>query len=215
MTKEFSPQATPGPADRIAIRPVGLDDWASVRYVHSTAFRLLAAGHFTPDECDAFAGFVRSQDYVDLLIAENVQAAWLDGELVGTSGWTPADDNGALARITAVFVRPFFTRLGIGRRLVLDAEARARNAGFERFSARVTFNAVGFFEKLGYDITSYGIQPIAAEQGLPITYMRRHPLPDGGRRAAPKNAETAVDAAPADPGSLPPALGSLVTPRGR
>jgi GNAT superfamily N-acetyltransferase len=215
MVKESSPQAMPGAADRIALRPVGLDDWASVRYVHSAAFRAHANGHFTEAECDAFTNFVRSQRYIDRLIGQNVHAAWLDGELIGTSGWTPADDNGALARITAVFVRPLFTGMGIGRRLVLNAESHARAAGFERFSARVLVNAVGFFEKLGYDVTSHGVQTIGADQDLPITYMRKHAATDApADRAAKASSNVGADGA-APEGEPPPRLVSLVTPRAR
>ena len=160
-------------SDQILIRPVGVDDWASIRYVHSTAFRLLSASFCTPNEIDAFTGFVRSQTYTDRLMWENLHTGWLGDELVGTAGWAPADDSGAQARITSVFVRPLFTRMGIGRRLVRDAEARARAAGFERFSARVTLNSVGFFEKLGYDVTSYGVHVVMGDQTMPVTYMRK------------------------------------------
>ena len=87
---------------------------------------------------------------------ENLHAGWLGDELVGTAGWTPADDSGS-AGTHHVGVRPAAVHAhGIGCRLARDAEARARAAGFERFSARATLNSVGFFEKLGYDVTSYG-----------------------------------------------------------
>ena len=205
MVDPLSPQPSASPADRMTIRRVGMDDWANVRYVHATAFRILAGKDCEPAEAEAFAAYVRSQDYADRLQSESLHAGWLDGELVGTAGWTPADDSGALARITSVFVRPLFTRLGIGRRLTLDAEARAHAAGFERFSARATLNSVGFFEKLGYDVTSHGIHIITTEQGMPITYMRKH-------EAA---AQPTAMPAPAEPQSQPLAFHNLVTPRGR
>ena len=162
-------------SDRILIRPVGVDDWANIRYVHSTAFRLMSASFCTPNEIDAFTAFVRSETYAERLMWESMHAAWLDGELVGTAGWSPADDSGTQARITSVFVRPLFTRVGIGLRLVRDAEARASAAGFERFSTRATLNSVGFFEKLGYDVTSYGVHVVMGEQTMPVTYMRKRP----------------------------------------
>ena len=205
MADPLSPLPFARPADQVTIRPVGMDDWANVRYVHATAFRVLAGSDCEPAEADAFAAYVRSQDYADRLQTENLYAGWLDGELVGTAGWTPTDDSGVLARITSVFVRPLFTRMGIGRRLALNAEARARTAGFERFSARATLNAVGFFEKLGYDVTSHGIHIIATEQGMPVTYMRKHePV-----------AHPAPVRGPAEPQSQPLAFQSLVTPRDR
>lgn len=205
MVNPLSPQPFARPADQVTIRRVGMDDWASVRYVHATAFRILAGSDCEPAEVEAFAAHVRTQDYADRLQSEDLYAGWLDGELVGTAGWIPADDSGALARITSVFVRPLFTRLGIGRRLALDAEARARAAGFGRFSARAPLNAVGFFEKIGYDVTSHGVHAFATEKGMPITYMRKdeattHALALRG---------------PAEPQSQPIALQSLVTPRDR
>lgn len=183
--------------DRMLIRPVGVDDWANIRYVHSAAFRLLSASFCTPNEIDAFTAFVRSETYADRLMWENVHTAWLDDELVGTAGWTPADDSGSQARITSVFVRPLFTRAGIGRRLVRDAEARARAAGFERFSARATLNSVGFFEKLGYDVTSYGVHTGMGEQSMPVTYMRKRtaamaPVVAAAEEASAKERESAM-----------------------
>jgi GNAT superfamily N-acetyltransferase len=173
MSSEARFGGGPALSDRIVIRPVRVDDWANVRYVHSTAFRLLAASFCTPNEIDAFTAFVRSETYAERLMWENMHTAWLDDELVGTSGWAPADDSGTQARITSVFVRPLFTRVGIGHRLVRDAEARASAAGFERFSTRATLNSVGFFEKLGYDVTSYGVHALIREQTMPVTYMRK------------------------------------------
>jgi GNAT superfamily N-acetyltransferase len=175
MSSESRGRESVALSDRIVIRPVGVDDWANVRYVHSTAFRLLAASFCTPGEIDAFTALVRSEAYAERLMWENLHGAWLDDELVGTAGWIPADDSGTQARITSAFVPPLFTRMGVGRRLVRDAEARALSAGFERFSTRATLNSVGFFEKLGYDVTSYGVHAIAAHQTMPVTYMRKRP----------------------------------------
>jgi GNAT superfamily N-acetyltransferase len=175
MSSEARGRESVGLSDRIVIRPVGVDDWANVRYVHSTAFRLLAASFCTPGEIDAFTALVRSEAYAERLMWENLHGAWLDDELVGTAGWIPADDSGTQARITSAFVPPLFTRMGVGRRLVRDAEARALAAGFERFSTRATLNSVGFFERLGYDVTSYGVHAITAHQTMPVTYMRKRP----------------------------------------
>lgn len=214
MVKESSPQAIPCTADRLVLRPVGLDDWASVRYVHTASFRAHAGGHFAESELDAFAKLVRSQRYIDRLLGENVHAAFLEDQMVGTCGWTPADDNGALARITAIYVRPFFTRMGIGRQLVTDAEARARTAGFERFSVRVTFNAVGFFEKLGYDVTSYGIQALTTDQGLPVTYMRKRMQAEVGAETAAQGVGGGTSGS--EPGDAAVAsISALATPRDR
>lgn len=214
MVDQSSLQPFARPADQLTIRRVGVDDWAGVRYVHATAFRVLAAGECEAGEIDAFAGYVRSQDYANRLAAENLHAGWLDGELVGTSGWIPADDSGALARITSVFVRPLLTRIGIGSRLAMDAEARARAAGFERFSTRAMLNSVGFFERLGYEVTSYGVHAISPAYGMPVTYMRKR-ANDAATEVNKGVSGASVPDGTADlePQALSPR--ALVTPRGR
>ena len=74
---------------------------------------------------------------------EEVYGAWLDGELIGTVSWHAAGNSGSTASIGGIFVR--HPRLGIGRRLLAEAEARAHQCGFERLSACATANAVPFF----------------------------------------------------------------------
>ena len=129
----------------------------------------------------AFAAYVYTSVYSDLIRGENVLAGFLGSEMVATAGWAPADDNGVSARIRSVFVRPLFAGIGIGRRMTLEAENWARRSGFRNFGARVTLNAAGFFETLGYDITSHGVQLLPGERGLPVCFMRKSdqstPLP--------------------------------------
>ena len=156
-----------------SIRPIGVDDWASVRYVHASAYRILVSRDSGDLRADAFAAHVRSQDYADRLLQEHIHAAWFCGALVGTAGWVPADDGGVIARITSVFVSPLFMRASIGTRLVHNAEARARAAGFERFSTRATIGSIGFFEKLGYEVTAQGVQAAGEGHTMPVAFMRK------------------------------------------
>lgn len=164
-------------ASAVVLKPVGLDDYSAVRYVHSTSLRLQGMAYLTEDEIQAFTDFVYSTEYVASLMQDNLVAAWLGDELVGTAGWCPSDSNGSAARIRSVHVRPLFTGLDIGTRLVLDAEDRARRAGFSEFSTRATPNAVGFFNALGYEVTSYGVRQLANEHGLPVSFMRKQSPP--------------------------------------
>ena len=93
-----------------------------------------------------------------MLMKEEVYGAWLDGELVGTARWHANGANGSTARIGSVFVR--HPPLGIGRRLLAEVEARARQSGFDKFAAGVTANAVPFFERLGYKVASRGVKTL-------------------------------------------------------
>ena len=155
------------------IRPIGIDDWSAVRYVHALAFERLAGPMLDIDEIAAFKARVAQSDYTDDLQAEQLVGAWIERELVGTAGWLPTDDTGAAARITSVFVNPIFARLGIGAALVAHVEASAEQAGYRCYTTRATANAVGFFHALGYEISSHGVRTISAAHDIPVIYMRK------------------------------------------
>jgi GNAT superfamily N-acetyltransferase len=162
-------------AGQVVIRPVGLDDWSSVRALHTSAFQRFVVPLIEEESAAAAVSYLGSPDYLEGLRLENLHSAWLDGYLVGTCGWVPGDDAVSAARITSVFVDPLFNGLGIGRRLVQDAEARGWVAGYRSFTARAADHSVGFFLALGYEVTAFGLSARTSELAVPITYMRRRP----------------------------------------
>jgi len=172
---QMSPERTrAGLARALEIRPIGLDDFAAVRYVHESAFRLLAAGQYTEAEIAAFHDHVYSTRYSDMLMQHVLLTGWLGGELVATSGWALPAERDEAARIRAVFVRPLFTGIGIGQRMVEAAEGDARRSGFTEFAVRATLNAVGFFESLGYEVTSHGTRTLAGRATIQVAFMRKN-----------------------------------------
>ena len=115
---------------------------------------------------------------------EEVYGAWLDGELIGTVSWHAAGNGGSTASIGGIFVR--HPRLGIGRRLLAEAEARAHQCGFERLSACATANAVPFFLQFGYETVSRGVRSLSFECVLPVTFVKKR-LPPGRPATAALN----------------------------
>ncbi len=118
-------------------------------------------------------GQIYDPDYTEALMGEDLWLALVDDRIVGSASWTAAGDTGRAARITGPCVDPIFTRLGIGRRLLALAEERARAAGFDVFTVRAPFVSVGFFDLLGYKISSHGAHAIGTEHGFPIIYLRK------------------------------------------
>lgn len=159
------------------LRAVEIDELSDVRYIHAGALRAQAAEQLSQAEIEAFVSYVYSEAYTDRL-AEMVRARRLfgvtvDGKLTCTAGWTPANDSGATARLMAVFVAPMFAGVGLGRRLTLAAEADAAQAGFRAVSVRTPVGAVGFFQRLGYGVSSYGVWTLKPECALPVGFMRK------------------------------------------
>lgn len=156
------------------IGAAGPDNWSEIRSLHALAFRRLAGPSIEPGQCEAFVARIYAPDYTAALETQDLRVAWYDGRAIGTAGWVPSDDSGTVARLTSVFVSPLYTRLGIGRRLVVAAEARARAAGFGTFAVRAFQPSAGFFEAVGYIRSSQGVQSVGTENGIPVVFMRKH-----------------------------------------
>jgi GNAT superfamily N-acetyltransferase len=158
---------------RLEIRGADPDHWSDVRSLHALAFRRLDSPALEPAQCQAFVAHIYAPDYTAALQMQDIQTAWYEGQIIGTAGWMPSDDRGTAARITSVFVSPLFARIGVGRRIVAAAEARARAAGFRTFVVRAFQPSAGFFESLGYVRSSQGVQVVGTENGIPVVFMRK------------------------------------------
>jgi len=161
------------PPDLLRIRPIGIDDWSAVRYVHENAFRTNVAPHVEAETADAFLASLREPDYAEQLWGSDLTGAWLHGELAGTAGWRRVDADAPVARIEALFVRPLFTFLGIGSALLAHAESQARGAGCTAFTATVPAVTVPFLLRFGYDIVGYGADLPDAPLSEPLFFMRK------------------------------------------
>lgn len=177
MSDPSPPRPEMALADAATLRPVSIDELSSVRHLHAGSVRQLAAGHLSEGELGAFAHYVRSERYADRLI-EAVQngrlvAAELMGSVVATAGWVAANDAGATVRLMAVFVSPLYAHKGLGRLVVDATEAEARRAGYSTFTVRAPIGSIGFFERLGYDVSSHGVWPLPPEQAVPVGFLRK------------------------------------------
>jgi GNAT superfamily N-acetyltransferase len=107
----------------------------------------------------------------DLLVDGTYFAIEADGELVACGGWsrrgraymgsadTPGDDRyldpaTESAHIRAMFVRADWTRRGLGRRIIEESEAAARQMGFRRMDLVATLPGIPLYEAAGYVLTA-------------------------------------------------------------
>jgi GNAT superfamily N-acetyltransferase len=180
------------PAERVKLRPISIDDWSDVRYVHGAAFRAIIGPRVSPRYVDEFMALVDTPAYVDRLGGSDLAGAWLDGQLAGTAGWRPMDSQGPVARIEGLFVQPLFSFMGLGSLLLAHAEARARSAGYGAVTALAPSISVPFFMRLGYDIYAQGAGVSDPPSDMPVFVMRkREPaaitvLADGSRAQLPQ-----------------------------
>ena len=107
----------------------------------------------------------------DLLVDGTYFAIEADGELVACGGWSrrgraymgsadaPGDDRyldpaTESAHIRAMFVRADWTRRGLGRRIIEESEAAARQMGFRRMDLVATLPGIPLYEAAGYVLTA-------------------------------------------------------------
>ncbi|MGE0627677.1 MAG: GNAT family N-acetyltransferase [Hyphomicrobiaceae bacterium] len=166
--------------EAVILRPATIDDFSDIRYVQTESVRRIAARMLSEDETAAFVALVCSQSYagrlVDLVRAGRLTVAVMGeaGSIVGTAGWVPANDSGAVARLVAMFVGPQFARQGIGRRLFHAVEAQSSRAGFSGLTVRSPIGATGFFLKLGFEVASHGVWGVGPDVNVPVAFMRRN-----------------------------------------
>lgn len=159
---------------RLTIAPISLDHFSDIRNLHASALREGTTSVLSETELDALLTLVRSPQYSELLQQEETYGGWIDDELVGTASWHTNSDDGRGARIGWVFVRhPGF---GIGRRLVTEVEARAQHSGFNQLAVSATANAIPFFQRLGYQVSSRGVRNVGPSCALPVAFMRKYLL---------------------------------------
>ncbi len=177
MTVHTTPPAREDLLAAVDVGPAQIDEMSTIRHLHASSARRLAAGMLSETETAAFAAHIYSENHssrvAEAIMSGRLMAARLAGELIGTGGWTPANDAGSVARLIAVFVSPLYARNGVGRRLVSAAETKAQAAGFTVFNVRAPLGASEFFEHLGYEITSHGVWPVDRDVSLPVAFLRK------------------------------------------
>lgn len=179
--------------DLLHFRPIGIDDWSNVRYVHANAYRTLVRPHTSLHGDASFEAFVDSPAYVDHLRSSNLIGAWLNGVLVGTAGWRPVDEHGRGAEIEALFVQPVFTFMGIGGALLAHVEDEARRAGCSAFTTLATAKSAPFFERFGYRQMGAADGGVFGERAMPLLLMSKDEFaPDAATSSFGKTQEHAL-----------------------
>jgi GNAT superfamily N-acetyltransferase len=177
MTASTSIPARNNLLEAVEVGQAAIDEMSSVRHLHASSAKRLAAGMLSESEIAAFVDHIYTDGYSarisDVVAAGRLSTARLAGELIGSAGWLAANDSGAVARLIGVFVSPLYARHGIGRLLVAAAEAQARQAGFATFTVRAPLGASAFFEHLGYEAASHGVWPLTRDVALPVAFLRK------------------------------------------
>jgi len=136
----FVREATPG--DRACLRECHV---AAVREFGPRAYddRQVAAW---ADEVDPAEDYPVDADGHYLVVAERPTGDESEGEVVGYGHLAPTE-----SEVRAVYVHPDAAGRGVGTAILDALEARARDLRLDALALSASLNAVGFYERAGYE----------------------------------------------------------------
>lgn len=129
----------------IRIRRAREADRAAIRQIQQEAARTGGAGLYSPEEIEAWVGWIGEGHYTLDAPGHLFLVAECEGTVVGFG-------RAELPRgeIEALYVAPDAGGLGIGRELLRSMEEGAREAGADRLALNASLPARLFYERAGY-----------------------------------------------------------------
>ena len=167
------------------LREATLDDVPQLIRLRRLAIRELAANAYTADQIDAFLLHVPTPENV--IAGGTYFVAVASGMIVGSGGWSlhgrasefAVDSCHAAAVEPAAFIRAMYThpdwvRRGIGRSILIAAEADAQAAGYHRFASHALLSSVPLYRACGYSEISRCSARLDDRISLPLVHMEKH-----------------------------------------
>lgn len=129
----------------VHLRRVRAGDGEALHDVFLSSIHSLAAGHYAPDQLDAWTSEITPARLEVRLTQTIAVAAECEGRIVGFGA---LDVNHA--ELDFLYVHPDFARRGIGRRLADWVEAEALRRGIRQLQLTASLNAFAAYERMGY-----------------------------------------------------------------
>lgn len=152
----------------MTIRRAREEDADAVGRVHRSAIRELCRTHYTDEQIEAWSGPRPPGRFEKAIREREFYVAEEGGEVVGFGNLNPE-----ACEVEAVYVAPTAARRGVGTELLRTVEARARELGLRRLRVDASLNAVGFYERAGYELQATGAHRLWNGVDLPCAHMAK------------------------------------------
>lgn len=148
------------------VRPATPADAEALPDLHTAAAEASGPGYYDDGAVAWWAkrGERSSEDYPVAESDQHFTVCVRGGEVVGF-GHLALDE----AAVHAVYVHPDHARVGVGSALLVELEGFARGRGLDALSLQSSLNAVGFYERAGYERVGREESP----GGLAVVGMRK------------------------------------------
>lgn len=171
------------------LRPAQMPDIPALQALIAQSVMVLQADDYTEAQRKAALGTVFGVD-TQLIRDQTYFVIEADGEIVACGGWSYRrtlygadalagrednilDPKSDAARIRAFFVRPGWTRRGLGGQILTACEAAATAAGFRRFEMGATLTGIALYRAYGYEPIEETLAEMSDGLTLPIVRMAR------------------------------------------
>ena len=152
----------------VTIRRAREEDEEAVGRVHRGAIRELCRTHYTGEQIEAWSGPRPQGHFGEVIRAKEFYVAEEGGEVVGFGSL-----NAEACEVDAVYVAPAAAGRGVGTELLRTLEGRARELGLKRLRVDASLNAVGFYERAGYELQATGAHRLWSGVDLPCAHMSK------------------------------------------
>ncbi|MEN2494312.1 MAG: hypothetical protein TECD_00203 [Hyphomicrobiaceae bacterium hypho_1] len=161
----------------VSVRIVDIDSISTIRKLKYESYMRLNAEYASDCETAAFTDELESSKYTEELYStiskRQVYGAFLENRMVAIAAWSDVHEGQPLSRLDFLFVDPFFTRCGVGTKLLDTIECLVTSKHSREFSILTVMPSIGFFEKASYCTTSYGALPLSHDSAFEVAFMKK------------------------------------------
>lgn len=145
---------------KIILRPARLEDCPEIYRVHRHAVRYVCTQTYNERVMHNWLAIINHDGYSESMSYKN-GAFWVAEYQNQIQGFFEVDF--AISRLEALYVHPFFHRLGIGTAMLLRAEELFKQANLSVVNLYASENAVSFYQHNEYKIKGAAKQPLTLD----------------------------------------------------
>jgi putative acetyltransferase len=152
----------------VTVRRARPEDGDEIGRVHRSSIRELCGGHYAPEKIEVWARPRPPGHYERAILDKEFYVAEEGGEIVGFGTL-----NAETCEVEAVYVGPAAAGRGVGIKILLTLEGRARELGLEGLRLDSSLNAVGFYERAGFRVEGVGEHRLGGAVDIPCAHMSK------------------------------------------
>jgi len=152
----------------VVVRRARPEDGEAVGVVHRSSIREICSSHYGPEKIEVWARPRPPGHYERAILGKEFYVGEEGGEIVGFGTL-----NAETCEVEAVYVGPAATGRGVGMKILRTLEGRARELGLERLRLDSSLNAVGFYERAGFEVEGTGEHRLGGVVDIPCAHMSK------------------------------------------